>query len=190
MAQNEPEQSEDSEKTGGLDPQRLLGLFAQHNLELRAYARVILPSTDFIDDVMQEASLVVWNKRDRLRDEDGFLPWVKVIVRNISFRYRRKLICDRHIFDDELVARILDEPEEDEDATTSQRFRALLRCLDRLPPERKALVLTPYQGHGAVKALAEKKGRSANSISLVLARIRARLMRCVEDELALRKSSL
>ena len=64
---------------------QLLQLFARHNRELRAHSRLILPSVDPIDDVMQEASVVIWEKQDQLRHEDEFLL-AKTIVRNISFR--------------------------------------------------------------------------------------------------------
>jgi hypothetical protein len=66
---------------------QLLQLFARHNRALRAYSRTILPSVDPIDDVMQEASIVIWEKQDQLRHSDEFLSWAKTIVRNISFRY-------------------------------------------------------------------------------------------------------
>ena len=52
---------------------QLLQLFARHNRELRAYSRLILPSVDPIDDVMQEASVIIWEKQDQLRHEDEFL---------------------------------------------------------------------------------------------------------------------
>lgn len=161
---------------------RLLWLFSRHDRALRAYARVILPTLDDVDDVLQEASLVIWEKQDQLRNEDEFLPWAKVIVRNISFRHRRRLVRDRHVFDDELVERLLEE-EDKEEVDSSGEYRALIHCLDQLPPERRELILAPYRGTGEVKQLAGRTSRSANSLYKLLQRLRVKLQHCMEERL-------
>ncbi|MEM1294571.1 MAG: sigma-70 family RNA polymerase sigma factor [Verrucomicrobiota bacterium] len=164
---------------------QLLQVFARHNRELRAYSRLILPSVDPIDDVMQEASVVIWEKQEQLRHEDEFLPWAKTIVRNISFRHRRKLISDRHVFDDELLERILneEEAEQGQEKESSREYGALLACLEKLPDDRRQLILAPYGKPGSVKELAEKSTRSPNSLYKLLQRLRSKLVRCVETEL-------
>ena len=164
---------------------QLLQLFARHNRELRAYSRLILPSVDPIDDVMQEASVVIWDKQEQLRHEDEFLPWAKTIVRNISFRHRRKLVRDRHVFDDELVERILteEEAEQADGSQSSREYEALLSCLNKFPEDRKQLILAPYRGPGAVKEMATQSTRSPNSLYKLLQRLRTKLMHCIETEL-------
>ena len=167
---------------------QLLQLFARHNRELRAYSRLILPSVDPIDDVMQEASIVIWEKQEQLRHEDEFLPWAKTIVRNISFRHRRKLIRDRHVFDDELLERLLNEEENDPDVASrsdkdAREYGALMACLDKLPDDRRQLILAPYGKPGTVKQMAEQSTRSPNSLYKLLQRLRSKLVRCMESEL-------
>lgn len=165
---------------------QLLQLFARHNRALRAYSRMILPSVDPIDDVMQEASIVIWEKQDQLRHTEEFLPWAKTIVRNISFRHRRKLVVDRHVFSEDLVNRLLDEGEAEQAKSDSsaREYRALMSCLNKLPEERKQLILAPYRKPGAVKELAAKANRSPNSLYKVVQRLRIKLMDCVENELS------
>lgn len=166
---------------------QLLQLFARHNRALRAYSRMILPSVDPIDDVMQEASVVIWEKQEQLRHEDEFLPWAKTIVRNISFRHRRKLVRDRHVFDDGLVERILAEEEAETELAgndqSSREYGALMTCLNKLPEDRKQLILAPYRSPGAVKKIAAQSTRSPNSLYKLLQRLRVKLMHCVESEL-------
>lgn len=161
---------------------QLLWLFSRHDRALRAYARVILPTLDDVDDVLQEASLVIWEKQNQLRSEEEFLPWAKVIVRNICYRHRRKQVRDRHVFDDELVERLLEE-EENDSIDSSGEFRALMDCLDQLPPERRDLVLAPYRGPGVVKQLAETNSCSTNSLYKLLQRLRIKLQTCMEERL-------
>ena len=52
-------------------------LFLQHENALRAYARSILPNWESVDDVLQEASMVMWEKLEQLENEEGFLPWAR-----------------------------------------------------------------------------------------------------------------
>jgi RNA polymerase sigma-70 factor (ECF subfamily) len=169
----------------GLNQESFLRLFLQYEDDLKSYARSLLPTRDAVSEVMQEASVVIWEKQDQLRHEDEFLPWAKTIVRNISFRHRRKLFRDRHVFDDGLVERILAEEEAEQDGgdQASREYGALMSCLNKLPEERKQLILAPYRDPGAVKELAEQGSRSPNSLYKLLQRLRVKLMHCVEAEL-------
>jgi RNA polymerase sigma-70 factor (ECF subfamily) len=171
----------EDQETGG----QLLQLFSRHNRKLRAYSRLILHSVDSVDDVLQEASVVIWEKQAQLRHVDEFLPWAKTIVRNISFRYRRSAARDRHVFSDDLVNRLLVEDELDRtsDDRSAQEYAALMSCLNKFPDERKQLILAPYRSPGAVKELAAKSNRSPNSLYKLLQRLRVKLMGCVENEL-------
>ena len=166
---------------------QLLQLFARHDRELRAYSRLILPSANPIDDVMQDASIIIWEKQDQLRSEDEFLPWAKTIVRNVSFRHRRKLVHDRHVFDDNLVERILAEEESEQSEANNeqgtQEYNALMACLSKLPDERRQLILAPYRTPGGVKEIAAQSTRSPNSLYKLLQRLRAKLLHCVETQL-------
>ena len=64
-------------------------LFEGHELAFRVYAKVLLPSWDGVDEVMQTASLVMWRKMEELDSVEGFLPWGKVIVRFTALKYLR-----------------------------------------------------------------------------------------------------
>ncbi len=65
-----------------------LRLFVRNEEALRASARALLPTWEAVDEVMQEASVVMWKKLAQLGSADGFLPWAKVIVRFEALRLR------------------------------------------------------------------------------------------------------
>jgi len=67
-----------------------LRLLLRHENALRAFARCLLPDWNAVDDVFQDASIVMWQKIDQLESSDGFLPWGKVIVRFHCLRH-----CER-----------------------------------------------------------------------------------------------
>ena len=161
-------------------------LFARHELELRNYARLILPDWSCVDDALQDASVTMWENRAKLRDESGFLPWAKVIVRNRCFNAIAKLRRDRLVLDDKVLDLIANE--EGADSSTCQLntlHEALEGCLRKLTLERRNLVLAPYRGAGAVKELAEAARRSPNSLYKLIGRLREKLYVCVENKLKL-----
>ena len=160
-----------------------LRLFVRHEEALRAYARVLLPTWESVDEVMQESSVVMWKKLVQLGSADGFLPWAKVIVRFEALRLRREHARDRHVFGDEVLELLAREAAEVPEAQWERERAALRDCLAELAPHHRELVLAPYAGEGRVTRLAEETGRSVNSLYKLLGRLREKLLLCVETRL-------
>lgn len=160
--------------------EKFLRVFLQNEDDLRSYARALLPTWEVVDEVMQEASVIMWRKLDQLRNESEFLPWAKVIVRFESLKARRTYARDRHQFGDDVFELLAaDDGLEDEEMLDRERM-ALKQCLGKLDPVQKELVLMPYRGHGAVTDLAESSGRTVNSLYKKIGRLRKKLTACVE----------
>lgn len=164
--------------------ERFLRLFVTHEAALRVYARAIVPTWDAVDEVIQEASLVIWRKLDQLETPDGFLPWAKVIVRFEALRARRNFARDRLVFSEELMMKLADSSNEPDAEEMVLEKTALQGCLSRLSSTNRELVLAPYEGSGRIKELAEQSPRSVNSFYKLLGRLRAKLQLCIERELA------
>jgi RNA polymerase sigma-70 factor (ECF subfamily) len=161
-----------------------LRLFVKHERALRGYARVLLPTWEAVDEVMQEASVVMWSKLEQLESEDGFLLWAKVIVRFESLRLRRKFARDRHVFSDEMLELLASEAMEVGDDVWERERIAAAQCLDEFASHHRELVLAPYYGEGRVVRLAEQTGRTVNSLYKLLGRLREKLMDCIQRRLA------
>ena len=99
------------------DPSRKLSegdfmrLFVKHEPALRAFARSILPDWNSVEDALQEASVTMWEKLGQLRDEDGFLPWAKVILRFKCLSSIAAVRRNRHVLSDQVPELIADEAE-------------------------------------------------------------------------------
>ncbi len=159
-------------------------LLLQHENALRAFARSLLPDWGAVDDVLQDASVIMWQKLGQLEDEDGFLPWGKVIVRFHCYRYLEQKKRKGAVFSNELVAILADEAEQINEAEHSNRRQALESCLGKLSSPERELVLAPYLHHGRIKELAERGGTSANALYKKLGRLRDALRNCVKERLA------
>lgn len=161
-----------------------LRLFVKHEEALRAYARVLLPNWDAVQEVMQEASVVMWKKLDQLESAEGFLPWAKVILRFEALRLRRNFARDQHVFSDEVLELLARDAEAVEEDRWERERRALEHCLNQLAAHHRELVLSAYGGSYQVVQLAEATGRTANSLYKQLGRLRTSLARCVKNRLA------
>jgi len=158
-------------------------LLMQHEPTLRAYSRSLLPSWDLVDEVIQEASQTLWEKFDQLRNEEGFLPWAKVVVRFKCLSAISKVKNDRLVLSEKVIELVADEADAIEEDGQTAKMRALRSCLVKFPQAQQELLLAPYVAGGQVKQLAEKSGRSANALYKLLGRLREKLSSCVRRTL-------
>jgi RNA polymerase sigma-70 factor (ECF subfamily) len=161
-----------------------LRLFVKNEEALRAFARVLLPTWESVDEVIQEASVVMWRKLAHLDSAESFLPWAKVIVRFEALRLRRDFARDRHVFSQEVLELLAAEATHVEEDVWERERDALAVCLEKLAPHHRELVLAPYAPGGQVSRMAEQAGRSVNSLYKLLGRLREKLVVCVESKLS------
>ena len=158
-------------------------LLMRNEPALRAFARSLLPDWHTVDEVIQEASITLWEKFDQLRDEEGFLPWAKVIVRFKCLSAISAMRCDRHVFSDGVLELLADEAEAISAEQQAVAMQTLRSCLERFSKPHQELLLAPYAGEGRVKSLAEANGKSANALYKLLGRLRMKLSDCVHRNL-------
>jgi RNA polymerase sigma-70 factor (ECF subfamily) len=161
-----------------------LRLFVKHEQALRAFARVMLPTWESVDEVMQESSVMMWKKLSQLDAADNFLPWAKMIVRFEALRLRRDHARDRHVFGDDVIELLANEAAEVDEDVWEQEREALRGCLAQMAAHHRELVLAPYAGEGRVTLLAEETGRTINSLYKLLGRLREKLSQCVQSKVA------
>jgi RNA polymerase sigma-70 factor (ECF subfamily) len=98
--------------------------------------------------------------------------------------YCKKQRRDRHAhFDEEAladVAAVVAAKVERLDA----RLEALHRCLAKLAPQQRRMILRRYDVGGSVQAIADELDRPAGSVRVTLHRIRHALIECIDQTLA------
>jgi RNA polymerase sigma-70 factor (ECF subfamily) len=151
----------------------------RHERSLRAYVRGSLPRSFDVDEVMQEALIVAWNKFDHLDDLENFPKWLCVIARYEILSYRRKMARDRLVFSDEMVA-ILATEGLDENEAHVRRLELLDNCVAKLPTAKREIVLQAYAPDTVIGQLARQLGKTENAMYQLLVRIRQTLANCVE----------
>ncbi|MBR3268530.1 MAG: sigma-70 family RNA polymerase sigma factor [Oscillospiraceae bacterium] len=145
----------------------------------------ILNNREDAEECVNEAYLQAWNSIPPQKPKilSAFLGR---IVRNLSFnRYKQRHSAKRGGHEIPLILDELAEIIPDRNSVEDEVFRRELKqCVDRfldaLPEEKRYLFLRRYWYSDSVTSIAEKLGRSADSVSVELHRIRKRL----RDDLA------
>jgi RNA polymerase sigma-70 factor (ECF subfamily) len=177
-----------SQNAESLDRDLFARLIMRHDRAVRSYLRSLLPTASDVDEVMQEVSVVAWRKFDELDDPGNFQRWVCVIARYEVLMHRRKKARDRLVLGEEVEQLLADEGLE-ELGLRQQQLDALERCLNKLPEDRKQLVMRIYAADQPMKTIARQIGKTPNAAYQILSRARRDLLTCVEQTLAAEEAS-
>lgn len=147
---------------------------------VRAYLSCLAPDPTTVDDLAQEAFLILFRSLDRIDAKRGLRGYLLGIARNLARGAWRSQERCREIGGDAvldaLVARMEAAGEEE---PPDGRMMALLRCLERLAPRAREVVLSHYRDDQHCAEIAARFGVVTGSIRAVLSRARAALRQCV-----------
>lgn len=156
-----------------------------HQAALRAYARRMVPDWALVDEAMQEASVVMWQKRSELRSLDGFLPWARVVLRYKCLRQTQVLRQHRPVFGDDLLQLLAEQPVRAGSERLSDHMNFLQQCLRLFSVEQRELLLAPHSEQSSVVSLAEQRRKSVNALYKLLGRLRQRLSDCLRRRISM-----
>ena len=167
-----------------LSETEFLALFVKHEPGLRAFARILLPDWDLVDEALQEASVTMWQKRGQLQSADGFVPWAKVILRFKCLKQLDRLRQRRPLLSNELLETLADRDASRSEIEVTQRGRALHACLNQFSAEHRELLLAPHRSTDSVVEIAQRQEKSPNALYKLLGRLREQLIDCIRQRLA------
>jgi RNA polymerase sigma-70 factor (ECF subfamily) len=154
--------------------------YAENEVALHTYVRSLLTTREDAAEVMQQVMIALWTG---YRQAAEFRPWAFGVARNLAMMHLRTRSRDRHVFDEELVARVAESYQRESSRLAEERD-ALQGCLQKLPAEQRELVLAAYSKEVRIDELARRQGRTAMSLYKLLQRIRQALLECIQRSLA------
>jgi RNA polymerase sigma-70 factor (ECF subfamily) len=156
--------------------------FVQGQDQVYGFIVVLLANRDAADEVFQQTCLILWEKWDQYDTTRPFLPWACGIARNVARNYVRKERRQAIALSEELIEKLA----EDQLAASSQterRLDALSGCLDQLDLEQRRLLEECYQSSTKIKDVAARLGQSTAAVYKRLDRLRAGLLKCIQQSL-------
>lgn len=162
---------------------QLMLLMTQHQRRIFGYLYTLVPDRHDAEDLLQETSLVICEKFHEFRPGTDFVAWACQIAWWRVRASRQKFARSKVVFDDtvlEAVAHTASElaPE------MSVRHEALAKCLAKLHPRDRELLMTRYEPGNGVEEAARRTGRSMDAAYKALTRLRKLLFDCVNNQLA------
>ena len=170
------------------DPQldrnkQLMLLMTQHQRRIFGYIYTLVPNRTDAEDILQETSLVVCEKFAQFKVGTDFAAWACQIAYWEVRRARQKFARAKVVFNQEVVDAI-SETAVELAPERSARHEALARCLQKLHPRDRELLLTRYEPGSGVKEAAQRSGRTLEAAYKALARLRKLLHDCVTNQLS------
>jgi RNA polymerase sigma-70 factor, ECF subfamily len=157
-----------------------VSLLATHDRGVYKYILTLLADPLATQEVYQETSLTLWQKFDDFRPGSNFLAWACRVAYFEVLKSRKRARRDRLRFGDDLLHTLAEELSAGEEVLQARRG-ALPDCMERLSPGDRELVEQRYAGQETILEIAERTGRSVNTLYKALERIRRVLMKCIEE---------
>ena len=166
------------------DPREFIQLLMENERRIYAYIRTILGNSADAEDVLQETSIVLWDKFDEFDQVDGnFIAWsFKVAFYNCQ-NFRRKKGRSKVIFSEQVFNAVADKSARMVDQL-DQRHELLAVCIEKLNPQDRDLLRLRYDLNSSIEATAQKCGRTTTAVYKALSRMRAALYQCVNRAIA------
>lgn len=160
----------------------LMLLMTQHQRRIFAYIHALVPSRADAEDLLQETSLVIVEKFHEFATGTDFVAWACQIAWWRVRASRQKFARSKVVFDDDVLESVAHTAATMHEEV-SERHEALARCLQKLHPRDRDLLLTRYEPGAGVEEAAQRSGRSLEAAYKALGRLRKLLLDCVTQQL-------
>src|SRR6056300_414132 len=165
-----------------------LRLHAKHEPQIRAFVRAGVQNNESVAEVMQEASIVAWQKFSDLKNPDSdFGKWMCVIARYEILKHRQTKARDRMILNQYIVEKITAEALDD--SNIREKYLSTLdQCLGKISKANSNLLLLAYDPSQSIKAIAKSLRKTPDALYQKLRRLRLKLTECMSAEHSLDQS--
>ncbi len=153
-------------------------LWTRHQAEVERYVYMMVPRAADAAEVLQDVSVLLWQKWEKYDPERPFVPWAIRFAYLEVLKWRQKQAREKLVFSDGLLEQL--SAAHDRAAPLMEaRRKALETCLLKLTDQQRKFVDLRYGRHGAIKQEAERTGTSMHKLYYALEKIRAQLLDCV-----------
>ena len=172
------------------DPEEtFVQLVVTHQAALRAFVLSLLPGSNEVEDVIQEANAEIWRKRGEFEIGTSFKSWMFSVAKfKVMSSWRDRSRRKEWVVPEETMTKLIEGIEAGGYETTEDKQEALGHCLQQLRPVDRGLILRRYIKEHSLGELAVETGRSKESLKVSLHRLRMLLKACVLRKLKIQET--
>ena len=171
-----------------MDAKPLIQQYLELRSEFLGYLYAITRDSDLAEEVYQNAAIVVIEqsqKPEKIRDSR---PWMKEVIRRQALhaiRSRVKAKEQARAISPELLEVVSDMFLKDETETShvQAETKALRKCLEKLPIDKREMVLMRYEKDSSFDQISSQIQSTPAAVQRGLSRIRKRLHDCIRQRL-------
>lgn len=161
-----------------------LSRFLKAERRIFAYILTLMPHRADAEDVLQEVSVIMWEKFDEHDPPGDFVAWGCRIAYFRIRDHRRWQRRQRIVFSEAMLEQVAETLSAARPLQLDERREALAQCLGKLGRRDRDLLAERLKEGGSVRSTAESLGRSVDVVYKALARIRRALHDCIARTLA------
>ena len=151
--------------------------------QLYLYILTLVAQPADAEDILQETNRVAWEKADEYKPDTNFSAWAYRIAYFEVRTFRKRTARETLRFDDTVFEQLADEATRAVDESIDRRH-ALRHCMSELSDDDRDLISRRYLEGATAADVARQVDRSAKSVCQSMARIRRKLLACIERYLA------
>ena len=159
--------------------ERLAVVWTKAQPTVAAYISSVIPDFHQAEDVLHKVAVVLVRKFEQYDPQRPFVGWALGIARLEVLKHRRQHATDRHVFAEDLVARIEAAYGQVSDHLEDRR-RALRDCLAEVEGRSREALRLRYVDQLRPAAVATRMDLQPGAVRTLLSRVRTALRACIE----------
>jgi RNA polymerase sigma-70 factor, ECF subfamily len=175
--------NQDREDTAVLAPATFDALLVEVLPRLRGYVASLLGGWAAVEDVVQDACMVMLQKRDTFEAGTNFTAWAFRVAYFTATSWRRDMQREGRVMFSDTFFQHAAAIAEGHFTEASGIHDALGLCLQKLPPDDRDLLHLKYVEQVSLTEHAQASGRNANAVHKTISRIRLALRQCIRRHL-------
>lgn len=149
--------------------------------KLRAYALACGLGLEQVDDLAQQAAMILWRRFGEYDRSRPFLPWALGVTRNLVQESRREGLEGRRLLAPAVAGMLAETCASLEEAIDLRRH-ALRGCVEKLPPHHREILDLRYGMGLSLGEIGSRMKRGLSAVNMALHRVRQLLLECVRRE--------
>lgn len=167
-----------------MNPESPVSMLEEVQGSLRAYIISLTANKQEVDDLLQETNHFLVSKLHDYVEGTNFKAWAFSVARyRLLAMVRDQKRSKISYFSDDVVE-LLADSHAARLSGEDDRVHALKNCMQRLAPGERTLLRKCYVDNESMTVLADKLGRTANTLHKTVSRIRQALKVCIERHIS------
>jgi RNA polymerase sigma-70 factor (ECF subfamily) len=169
-----------SEHRKNIDGREFIKLLTANQSRIYAYIVSLVPNFNDADDIMQETTTMMWERKEDFESGTDFVAWGNRIAYYKVLDYRKKMYRNRKLVFSEEMFDTIKDLSTSQTCLTDRYIQGLSDCIQKLKNNDQHLLNLRYSLGINVKNLSQRLNSSTRSIYYSLSRIQGLLLECME----------